>query len=84
LPAQQWQRMPSTMWCALTRWVEDGVAPDQIIASEFVSAGSNPMAGPDAGTAVKSTRPVCAYPRVAQYKGRGSTSDAANFACAAQ
>lgn len=69
---------------ALTHWVEDGVAPDQIVATEFASAGTNPMAGPDAGTAVKSTRPVCSYPRVAKYKGQGSTSEAANFECAVQ
>ena len=27
------------------------------------------------------TRPLCAYPDVAQWTGRGSTSDAANFRC---
>jgi Tannase and feruloyl esterase len=27
------------------------------------------------------TRPLCPYPQVAQYKGSGSTDDAANFAC---
>jgi feruloyl esterase len=29
------------------------------------------------------TRPVCAYPQEAKYKGSGDTSDAANFVCAA-
>lgn len=66
---------------ALTRWVEQSVAPDQIIASEFTNSGTNPMAGPDAGTPVKATRPVCAYPRVAKYTGHGSTSEATNFEC---
>ena len=27
------------------------------------------------------TRPLCPYPRVAQYMGSGSTDDAANFVC---
>jgi hypothetical protein len=27
------------------------------------------------------TRPLCAYPQVAKYKGSGDTNDAANFAC---
>jgi feruloyl esterase len=28
------------------------------------------------------TRPLCAYPRVARYKGSGDTNDAASFTCA--
>jgi feruloyl esterase len=33
--------------------------------------------------AVDRTRPLCAYPKVAQYKGSGSTDEAANFVCKA-
>ena len=29
------------------------------------------------------TRPLCAYPQVATYKGTGSTNDADNFVCKA-
>jgi feruloyl esterase len=54
---------------ALAQWVEDGKAPDMIIASHF-TAGH-----------VDRTRPLCVYPRVAKYKGTGSTDDAANFTC---
>ncbi len=54
---------------ALDRWVERGVAPDAIIASQV------------SGTTVTSTRPICVYPAKAVYKGSGSTSDAANFMC---
>jgi feruloyl esterase len=32
---------------------------------------------------VDMTRPLCPYPQVAQYKGVGSTNDAANFVCKA-
>jgi feruloyl esterase len=54
---------------ALERWVEDGVAPERIIASHT----ANGM--------VERTRPLCPYPQAAVYKGKGSTTDAANFAC---
>lgn len=67
---------------ALTRWVETGVAPDQIIATEFAGPVTNLIVGPAAGTPVKSTRPVCAYPRVARYRGHGRSSDASSFECA--
>ena len=59
---------------ALERWVEDGVAPGQIIATKF-KTGSNPTSG------IVRTRPLCPYPQVAHYKGSGSTDDAANFTC---
>ena len=58
---------------ALERWVEQGVAPDQVIASKRQS--SNPQV-----PALRS-RPLCPYPLVARYKGIGSTDDAANFKC---
>lgn len=54
---------------ALERWVEQGKAPEKIIASK-VEKG-----------AVVRTRPLCVYPEAAHYKGSGSTDDAANFVC---
>jgi feruloyl esterase len=32
------------------------------------------------GIAVR-TRPLCVYPQVARWNGKGSSDDAANFAC---
>ncbi|HLG14763.1 MAG TPA: tannase/feruloyl esterase family alpha/beta hydrolase [Blastocatellia bacterium] len=61
------------MTAALERWVEQGVAPDRIIASK--------RQGIDPKRPVTRTRPLCPYPQVARYKGRGSTDDAANFVC---
>ena len=55
----------------ITKWVEEGKAPDQVIASH----STNGM--------VDRTRPLCPYPQVAKYKGSGSTDEAANFSCAA-
>jgi feruloyl esterase len=57
------------MLTALEQWVENKKAPDHIIASRLTN-----------GVATR-TRPLCPYPQVAQYKGSGSTDDAANFVC---
>ncbi len=59
---------------ALERWVEQGIAPERIIATKYKNA-SNPAEG------VSRTRPLCPYPEVARWKGSGSTDDAANFEC---
>jgi feruloyl esterase len=53
----------------LERWREGNTAPDQIIAEHVT------------GNTVDLTRPLCAYPQVAVYKGVGSTNDAASFTC---
>jgi feruloyl esterase len=59
---------------ALDRWVEEGVAPERIIATKFVHD--------DRALGVERTRPLCQYPLMAQYKGSGSVDEAANFVCA--
>jgi len=59
---------------ALVRWVEEGIAPEQIIAAKFTD--DDPAQG------VARTRPLCPYPQVARYTGSGSIDDAVNFACA--
>jgi len=58
---------------ALERWVEEGVAPERIVAVKYVN--DQPAQG------IARTRPLCAYPKTAVYKGRGSTDDAASFQC---
>jgi feruloyl esterase len=55
----------------LEKWVEQGKAPDMLIASHATDGK------------VDRTRPLCPYPQVIKYKGTGSIDDAANFACAA-
>ena len=57
---------------ALEQWVEKGAAPGTIIASKY--------AGEDKAHP-KMTRPLCAYPLAAKYKGSGDTNDAGNFVC---
>jgi feruloyl esterase len=61
---------------ALDHWVSTGDAPKQIIATKYVD--DTPSKG------VAFTRPLCPYPEVAQYKGKGDPAYAANFACVAQ
>jgi feruloyl esterase len=58
---------------ALERWVEQGAAPDKVIATK--RQGGNSDAPP------LRTRPLCPYPQVARYKGSGGADDAANFDC---
>lgn len=57
---------------ALEQWVEQGMAPDSLVATHS-KAGK-----------VDRTRPLCAYPQVAKYKGTGSIDDADNFVCSVQ
>lgn len=59
---------------ALERWVEQGAAPERLIAAKR----KNDL---DPTSDIERTRPLCAYPMVAHYKGSGSTDDAANFIC---
>jgi hypothetical protein len=58
---------------ALDNWVANGVAPDRILATKFVN--DDPSQG------VKFTRPLCSYPKVAIWNGKGSDTDAANYEC---
>ncbi len=54
---------------AIVDWVEKGVAPDSLVASKIID-----------GRTVRS-RPLCPYPQVARYSGKGSVDDAASFGC---
>ena len=54
---------------AVIKWVEEGVAPEKIVASRIV------------GGAVVRQRPVCPYPAQAAYNGSGDINDADSFSC---
>jgi feruloyl esterase len=56
---------------AIEQWVEQGTAPDVLIATHSTSGK------------VDRSRPLCAYPQVAKYRGSGSIDEAASFVCAA-
>ena len=70
------------MLTPLVNWVEKGQVPDAIVATAR-GAGNAGGVNTDvpASWAANRTRPLCAYPQVARYKGTGSLEDAANFAC---
>ena len=54
------------------RWVETGQAPEKIVASH------------PPGDDITRSRPLCAYPQLAIYKGTGSTDEAGSFECQLQ
>jgi Tannase and feruloyl esterase len=57
---------------ALEAWVEQSRAPRSIVATRYEkSSGGKP------GT----TRPLCPYPAIARWTGKGSVDDAMNFKC---
>ncbi len=60
---------------AVAEWVEKGRAPDKLIASQF-------PAHQNSGPPLR-TRPLCPYPQVAHYSGKGSINDEASFTCVA-
>ena len=51
---------------ALEQWVEDGTPPASMIATTADG---------------RLSRPLCPYPQLPRYKGKGSTNDAASFEC---
>jgi feruloyl esterase len=66
----------------LVQWVEQGIAPDSVKAT---ARGAGNSGGVNAELpkdwAANRSRPLCAYPTVARYKGSGSLDDAASFSC---
>jgi hypothetical protein len=63
---------------AMERWMDTGTAPERLVATEY-----DPPAAlivlPDSKKL--RTHPLCAWPKVARYSGKGSSNDAANFSC---
>jgi hypothetical protein len=54
---------------ALVRWVEQGAAPERIVASKREK------------DAVVRTRPLCSYPKAAAYTGTGPAEDQQSYEC---
>jgi len=70
---------------ALENWVENDQAPASIVAAHVVPRPGEREADasmPITGT-VDRTRPICAYPALASYNGKGNIDDAASFTCKA-
>jgi feruloyl esterase len=56
----------------LDRWVDQGLAPDRIVASHLD------------GAIVDRTRPLCPYPQAAHWDGKGSINTSGAFVCVAE
>lgn len=77
---------PSTdqfdMLTPLVNWVEKGTAPAEIVASARGPGNSGGVnSDVPVSWAADRTRPLCAYPQVARYKGSGSLETASSFSC---
>ena len=77
---------PSTdqfdMLQTLVDWVEFGIAPEAVIArSRGVGNPGGANSEVPASWSPGRTRPLCAFPMVARYKGSGNIEDAENFNC---
>ena len=57
---------------AIRAWVEEGQAPERLVAAKIDQDGSPTL-----------TRPLCPYPQAAVYDGTGDPNDEASFTCAA-
>ena len=53
---------------AVVKWVEEGTAPDSVVATGKAFPGRS--------------RPLCPYPKYARYKGQGDPENASSFECA--
>ena len=62
-------RARRTRHAVMERWRENNQTPASIEAFHVTN------------NRVDMTRPICAYPQIAIYKGAGSSNDAANFTC---
>ncbi len=61
---------PQRAFDSVVNWVEKGIVPDTLPASRNVQGKTQ-------------TRPLCPYPAVARWDGKGSVDDAASFSCGA-
>jgi hypothetical protein len=75
---------PSTdqfdMLTPMIAWVEQGKAPDSVVATARDASNVVPNTDVPANWSAGRTRPLCAYPKVARYQG-GDINAASSFAC---
>jgi feruloyl esterase len=64
-----------SMLTALDTWVDQGVAPDRILATKYTNDRRTEP--------VVRRMPLCKFPEQAKYSGSGDVNDAANWSCSA-
>lgn len=72
------------MLTPLVAWVEQGVAPDSVMATARGPSNAVPNTEVPAdwnAAGHDRTRPLCAYPKNARYTGTGNINDASSFRC---
>jgi feruloyl esterase len=55
---------------ALEDWVENGTAPGELVATRIPQPPAGPL-----------KRPICAYPKMAKYRGNGDPNESSSFVC---
>jgi len=60
---------------SLQEWVEKGTPVEDVFATKYAP-------GADGKIKPVMTRPLCAYPKTAKYKGTGDSNEADSFQCA--
>ncbi len=63
---------------SIAQWREKNQAPETIIAARYAPAAAGAASGEPLAT-----RPLCAYPKVAHWTGKGSPDEAQNYVCRA-
>lgn len=76
---------PSTdqfdMLNSLVNWVEKGQTPDQVVATARGIGANVVNSEVPANWSASRARPLCAYPKVARYDGKGSLEKSDSFSC---
>ncbi len=65
----------------LVTWVEKGVAPERILANVRGPGANMENKELPAGWSATRSRPLCPYPAVARYDGKGDQESAESFVC---
>ncbi|WP_233852506.1 tannase/feruloyl esterase family alpha/beta hydrolase [Paraburkholderia sp. HD33-4] len=68
------------MLTPMIAWVEQGKAPDSVIATARDASSATPNSDVPSNWGTGRTRPLCPYPKVARYTG-GSVDSASSFTC---
>lgn len=62
---------------AMVQWVEHGEAPNALLATQYPAT----LFGVDFNKPPLRTMPLCQFPQMARYRGKGDVNDAANWHC---
>lgn len=63
---------------ALDRWAEGGAAPETIMGRSMRAAGAAEAVN---NAPLDGSRPICAFPAIARYNGKGDPMSASSFKC---